>query len=91
MTATLDKGFANVLGDLVKITEHTKSGAEKFEENMEALKRNWLFKNYYEQRGYYNKTDYEKELDASISQINERIKMLDDRIETMKKLQNQIK
>ncbi len=87
----LDKGFSNVLGDLVKITQHTKAGAEKFEENMEALKRNWLFKSYYEQRGYYNKTDYEKELDASISQINERIKMLDDRIETMKKLQNQIK
>ena len=87
----LDRGFSAVLGDLVKITQHTKSGAEKFEENMEALKRNWLFKGYYEQRGFYDKTDYEKELDASIVQINERIKMLDDRIETMKKLQNQIK
>jgi phospholipid/cholesterol/gamma-HCH transport system substrate-binding protein len=87
----LDKGFSSVLGDLVKITQHTRSGAEKFEENMEALKRNWLFKGYYEQRGYYNKTDYEKELDTSISQINERIKMLDERIETMKKLQNQAK
>jgi phospholipid/cholesterol/gamma-HCH transport system substrate-binding protein len=87
----LDKGFSSVLGDLVKITQHTKAGAEKFEENMEALKRNWLFKGYYEQRGYYDKTGYEKELDTSISQINDRIKMLDDRIETLKKLQNQIK
>jgi len=87
----LDTGFAKVVGDLVKITEHTKAGAEKFEENMEALKRNWLFKNYFEQRGYYNKTDYEKELDVSINQINDRIKMLDERIETLKKLQNQTK
>ena len=85
--SSLDTGFAKVLGDLTRITEHTKAGAEKFEENMEALKHNWLFKNYYEQRGYYNKTDYEKVLDKYIDQVNVRIKMLDERIETLKELQ----
>lgn len=82
----LDSSTHALIANLIKITENTKSGAEKFEENMEALKRNWLFKSYFEQRGYYDKTDYEKQLDGFINQINERINTLDERIETLKKL-----
>lgn len=84
----LDSSTHALVNNLIKITENTKSGAEKFEENMEALKRNWLFKSYYEQRGFYDKTEYEKQLDGFITQINERINILDDRIETLKKLKS---
>jgi phospholipid/cholesterol/gamma-HCH transport system substrate-binding protein len=83
----LDTTFHQIVANLMSISESTKNGAIKFEENMEALKRNWLFKSYFEQRGYYDKTAYEQQLDTYIKQINERVKLLDERIETMRKLQ----
>ncbi|MCE1187678.1 MAG: MlaD family protein [Ignavibacteria bacterium] len=82
----IDTSMHSLLANLLAITENTKSGAAKFEENMEALKRNWLFKSYYEQRGYYDKTEYEKSLDKYINQINDRLRTLDERIETLRKL-----
>ncbi len=87
----IDSSFASIVTNLISISETTKNGAEKFAENMEALKRNWLFKSYFEQRGYYDKPAYEVQLDTYIKQINDRIKVLDERIETMRKLQNKVK
>jgi phospholipid/cholesterol/gamma-HCH transport system substrate-binding protein len=55
---------------------------------MEALKHNWLFKSYFEERGYWDKAEYEDELDAKLGDLNEKIKMLDERIETLKELGN---
>ncbi len=83
----LDTVIYRTVDNLLAISEATKIGAVKFEENMEALKRNWLFKSYFEQRGYYDKPAYEKQLDTFVNQVNERIKLLDDRIETLKKMQ----
>jgi phospholipid/cholesterol/gamma-HCH transport system substrate-binding protein len=85
-----DSSISSVLINLVKITEETKLGAIRFAENMEALKRNWLFKSYFEQRGYYDKTEYEKQLDNYMNEVNERIKVLDQRISTLKKLENKV-
>lgn len=82
-----NQGFAAVLSNLVDISQSMRDGAERFSENMEALKRNWLFKSYFEQRGYYDKTTYENELDNYLKQINERIKSLDDKIDELKQLQ----
>ncbi len=79
--------LASVLANVVSITEDTRLGTARFAENMEALKRNWLFKSYFEQRGYYDKPGYEKELDDYLKQINNRIRMLDERIETLKNLE----
>ncbi len=86
-----DTSITSVLNNLVQITEETKTGAARFAENMEALKRNWLFKSYFEQRGYYDKTEYEKQLDSYLNEINERIKILDQRISTLKKLESKTK
>ncbi len=83
----LDTTVHRTVDNLLAISETTKIGAIKFEENMEALKRNWLFKSYFEQRGYYDKPGYEKQLDTYLNQVNERIKLLDDRIEILKKMQ----
>ncbi len=87
----LDSTFHTIMGNLIDISVATKNGAVKFEENMEALKRNWLFKSYFEQRGFYDKTSYEQQLDNYMKQINERIKVLDERLETLRKLQKQTK
>jgi phospholipid/cholesterol/gamma-HCH transport system substrate-binding protein len=53
----------------VLATEEAKVGAGRFAEDMEALKHNWLFKGYFEDRGYWDKADYEKELDAKIREL----------------------
>lgn len=79
--------FSIMLDNVVKTTEEIKLGASRFSENMEALKRNWLFKSYFEERGYYDKSSYEMELDDYLKKINERIKVLDERIEELRSLE----
>jgi len=86
--SNLNKQVSEIFANIVKITEDTKAGTEKFAENMEALKRNWLFKSYFEERGYYDKTDYEKKLDMYIEQINTRLYNLDEKLNQLKVLES---
>jgi phospholipid/cholesterol/gamma-HCH transport system substrate-binding protein len=64
-----------------------KSGAQKFAENMEALKHNWLFKSYFEERGYWDNGEYEKDLDKKLSDIKERTKVLEEKINMLRELE----
>ncbi len=87
----LDTSITAVFANLIKITDETKLGTERFAENMEALKYNWLFKSYFEQRGMYDKPGYEQKLDKFLEDINSRIKILDDRIKKLNSLMNEKK
>ena len=87
----LDSSITSVFANLIKITEETKLGTERFSENMEALKYNWLFKSYFEQRGMYDKPGYEMKLDKFLEDINTRIKILDDRIKRLNSIMNEKK
>jgi phospholipid/cholesterol/gamma-HCH transport system substrate-binding protein len=87
----LDSSISSVFANLIKITEETKLGTERFSENMEALKYNWLFKSYFEQRGMYDKPGYEQKLDKFLEDINSRIKILDDRIKRLNSMMNEKK
>jgi len=89
-SSKINKQVAEVFHNIIKITEETKAGAEKFAENMEALKRNWLFKSYFEERGYYDKTDYEQKLENYIEQINTRLFRLDEKINELKALEKKV-
>lgn len=77
-----------IVNNLVQTTQQVKVGASRFAENMEALKHNWLFKNYFEDRGYWDVSEYEKDIDKKISELKERTRTLDDRIRELKQLQN---
>jgi phospholipid/cholesterol/gamma-HCH transport system substrate-binding protein len=79
-----------VVNNLTKTTYASKVGAEAFAENMEALKRNWLFKKYFEERGYWSKADYEATLDAKILEIEESKKELDARIKRLEELEQRL-
>jgi phospholipid/cholesterol/gamma-HCH transport system substrate-binding protein len=46
------KTLNQILDNLVVVTEEAKTSASSLTENMEALKHNWLFKSYFEERGY---------------------------------------
>jgi phospholipid/cholesterol/gamma-HCH transport system substrate-binding protein len=79
---TIINNFTTTSSNVVKISE-------KFSENMEALKHNWLFKSYFEQRGYWDKADYEKDLDKKLKEIKERTEELDKKIDELKKLEKE--
>jgi phospholipid/cholesterol/gamma-HCH transport system substrate-binding protein len=83
----VDVSVKEMLTELVGITKEVRVGAGRFAENMEALKRNWLFSSYFEERGYYDKSGYEVKLEDYIDQINNKIKDLDERIKTLKELE----
>lgn len=62
-----DTAYANDLKSLMhnanSTTKNLEDGSFSFSQNMEALKHNFLFKGYFEDIGYWDKTDWEKNID----------------------------
>ena len=77
-----------ILENLVVVSEDAKTSASRLAENMEALKHNWLFKSYFEERGYWDKEEFDKEIDSKIIELNDKIKLLDEKILEIKALEN---
>jgi phospholipid/cholesterol/gamma-HCH transport system substrate-binding protein len=90
-----DKSIADsiksIINNFVKTSEQTKSATSSFAENMEALKHNWLFKGYFEDRGYWNKENYEKELDSKLNELKKQQELLDKKMEELKELEARLK
>ncbi|MBK7228209.1 MAG: MCE family protein [Ignavibacteriales bacterium] len=82
------KTLNQILDNLVVVTEEAKTSASSLTENMEALKHNWLFKSYFEERGYWNKEEFENQLDTKILELNDKIKLLDEKIIELKSIEN---
>lgn len=82
-----DSTFKSVMSNIDKTSGDARLAASRLAENMEALKHNWLFKSYFEQRGYWDKAEYENTLDSQMKELNNKIKMLDERIEKLKSLE----
>jgi phospholipid/cholesterol/gamma-HCH transport system substrate-binding protein len=83
-----DSVFTSTLANIEKTSNDARLAASRLAENMEALKHNWLFKSYFEERGYWDKAEYEDDFDAKIGELNEKIKLLDEKIETLRALGN---
>jgi len=83
-----DSNFQSLISNLRAISEDSRSAAVSLSENMEALKHNWLFKSYFEERGYWNAEEYEKEIDRKTEELNEKIELLDRKIEELKSLES---
>jgi len=81
------KTLNQILDNLVLVTEDAKTSASRLAENMEALKHNWLFKSYFEERGYWDQEEFEQQLDSKILELNKKIKILDDKIIELKSLE----
>jgi len=73
-----------MIANLTKSTEAAKEGLISFSENMEALKHNWLFKKYFEERGYWSKS----EIDDKLERLQKQNELLNKKLEELKKLQN---
>ncbi len=83
-----DTTISGTLVNIQKTSVDARLAASRLAENMEALKHNWLFKSYFENRGYWDKAKYEDEIDLKMKDLDEKIKVLNDRIETLRKLQS---
>ncbi|MFH1194182.1 MAG: MlaD family protein [bacterium] len=77
-----------VIGNLAKTTESAVQGVQAFSENMEALKHNWLFKGYFEERGYWDKSEYDKELDKKLEEIKLQTEDLEMKIQQLRELES---
>jgi len=86
-----DSTVTSTMLNIQKTSEEAKIGAERLAENMEALKHNWLFKGYFENRGYWDKAEYEDKIDDKLKELDAKIKLLDQKIETLKSLHDQQK
>jgi phospholipid/cholesterol/gamma-HCH transport system substrate-binding protein len=94
-TLLTDTVFANNLKEIIynanKSTEHIENATFSLEQNMEALKHNFLFKGYFEDIGYWDKTYFEKdinkkqlELKLKEQELKEREKNLEEREKNLK-------
>ncbi len=71
-----------MVSNLTSSTEAAKQGLISFSENMEALKHNWLFKKYFEERGYWSKT----EIDNKLEKLENQNRLLDEKLRKLQKL-----
>lgn len=83
-----DSSFQSLMVNLKEISEESKTAAARLSENMEALKYNWLFKSYFEERGYWNAAEYEKEIDRKTKELDEKIELLNKKIDELKSLES---
>ncbi len=79
-----------IINSLLITANEARLGAERFADNMEALKHNWLFKAYFERRGYWERSDYEKALDAKLEEIKKQQKELEKRIQELRELEKRV-
>jgi phospholipid/cholesterol/gamma-HCH transport system substrate-binding protein len=82
-----DTAITAIVTNLRAITDEAKTATLKLNENMEALKHNWLFKSYFEDRGYWDAEEYEKEIDEKTQELNKKIDLLDEKIKELKSLE----
>lgn len=83
----LDTTIYSIMASLQKTSQDARLASSRLAENMEALKHNWLFKGYFEERGYWDKAEYEDQINSSLKDLKDKIKIIDQKIETLKKLQ----
>lgn len=86
-----DTTFNAIVSNLKSITDEARTATFKLNENLEALKHNWLFKSYFEERGYWDTEEYEKEIDSKTQELNDRIKLLEDKINELKSFETSSK
>jgi phospholipid/cholesterol/gamma-HCH transport system substrate-binding protein len=90
-----DKSIADsvkkIINNFTKTAEQTNAATSSLAENMEALKHNWLFKGYFEDRGYWNKADYEKEIDSKLAELKKQQDLLDKKMKELKDLETGLK
>jgi phospholipid/cholesterol/gamma-HCH transport system substrate-binding protein len=89
-TLLTDTSFANNLKSVIRNADQTTANLEQgsfsFSQNMEALKHNFLFKGYFEDVGYWDKTSYER----NVTDLNMKLKLKQQELESREKRINDL-
>lgn len=80
----------SMIFNLSKTSEDARMATSSFAENMEALKHNWLFKSYFEQRGYWNKAEFQIQIDKRLQELKNQNDLLDKRIKELLELEKKL-
>jgi phospholipid/cholesterol/gamma-HCH transport system substrate-binding protein len=93
-TLLTDTAFANDLKQTIananKTTAELEKGSFSFAQNMEALKHNFLFKGYFEDIGYWDKTGWEKDIDKKSEQLRIKEQELNEKEKKLNDLEKQL-
>jgi len=94
-TLLTDTTFANnikaVMQNANNTTKNLENGSFSFTQNMEALKHNFLFKGYFEDIGYWDKPDWEKNIDKKALELRLKEQQLLEKEKELKDLEQKIK
>lgn len=82
--------ISSVIHNLVKTSDQTRIATSSLAENMEALKHNWLFKSYFEERGYWNQSEYEKAIDMQLGELKKQQEIVDQKMKELKELETRL-
>lgn len=83
----LGDSLKTMIANFTKTSDDMRSATSSLSENMEALKHNWLFKGYFEERGYWNKEEYEKEINTKLEDLKKQNEILDVKIKQLLELE----
>ncbi|HEX2788068.1 MAG TPA: MlaD family protein [Ignavibacteria bacterium] len=93
-TILTDTNFANNIKDIIRQSDEAvrnfERGAFSFQQNMEALKHNFLFKGYFEDMGYWDKTEFEKQVQQKQKEFDQRQQYLDQQQAIIEGLQKKL-
>ncbi len=94
-TLLTDTAFANNLKELMlnanMTTQNLENGTFSFAQNMEALKHNFLFKGYFEDIGYWEKPDWEKNVDKKALELRLKEQELLKKEKELRELEQRLK
>jgi len=94
-TLLTDTVFANNLKSLMNnanlTTKNLETGSFSFAQNMEALKHNFLFKGYFEDIGYWNQADWERNMDKKGLELRIKEQELLKKEKELKELEQKLK
>ncbi len=76
-----------MIKNLVKTSDDARIATSSLAENMEALKHNWLFKSYFEERGYWSQSEYEKALELQLNEMKKQQETIDQKMKELKELE----
>lgn len=79
-----------MIANLTRTSKDAQLATSSLAENMEALKHNWLFKGYFEERGYWSKVEYENEINTKLEDLKKQNELLDVRIKQLLELEQKL-
>jgi phospholipid/cholesterol/gamma-HCH transport system substrate-binding protein len=88
---SMGDSLKTIIANLTKTSNAARIATNSFADNMEALKHNWLFKSYFEQRGYWNQSEYEKAIDAQLNELRKQQDVLDKKMNELKEIESKMK